>query len=62
MGEYVFLWLELNGLRRISKALQYCAMSYVTLIIGGLALAAFFNLAALGLNELTMRAAHATTQ
>jgi hypothetical protein len=58
VGEYVFLWLELNGFRRVSKAIQYVAVSYTTLIVGGLALAIVLNLAALGLNELNMRAGH----
>ena len=58
LGEYFFLWLELNGFRRISKAVQYCAVSYTALIIGGLVLAVLLNLAAIGLNELTARTVH----
>ena len=53
MGEYLFLWLELNGFRRVSKTIKYIALSYTTLILGGLALAIVLNLAALGLNQLS---------
>ncbi len=61
VGEFVFMWLELNGFRRVSKAIQYCALSYTALIIGGLALAVVLNLAALGLNQLTAHTIHAGT-
>ncbi len=61
VGEFFFMWLELNGFRRISKAIQYCALSYTALIIGGLALAVLLNLAAMGLNELNARAVHVGT-
>jgi hypothetical protein len=61
VGEFLFMWLELNGFRRISKAIQYCALSYTALILGGLALAVLLNVAALGLNELNARTVHAGT-
>jgi hypothetical protein len=52
MVDYAFLWLEVNGFRRISKAIQYVMISYMTLIIGGLALAVALNVLALALGAL----------
>lgn len=52
MVDFAFLWLEVNGFRRISKAIQYVTVSYMTLIIGGLALAVALNVLALALGAL----------
>lgn len=43
MLEFIFLWLELKGCRRISRGIQTVSMSYMVFVIGGLGLAIALN-------------------
>jgi len=44
MAGYMFLWLEMHGFRRASKALGFGMLSYAKFVIGGLSLAFILGL------------------
>jgi hypothetical protein len=48
--DFVFFWLEASGLRLVARCVKYAVASYMTLVMGGLALAATLNGLALFVN------------
>ena len=44
MAGYMFLWLEMHGLRRVSKWLEFGMLSYSKFVIGGISLAFILGL------------------